>query len=103
MALIKVKVKNGKHKTGRNLDTGTKLRRFAKRHGMRHDWHEPDEQGVTAKVVGSKLDNAMGDEPYVMPWNGRVYEMVVCLKGPKGNTLNVNLATVLALAAGNSR
>jgi hypothetical protein len=26
--------------------------------GMRHDWHEPDERGVTARVTGADFDNA---------------------------------------------
>jgi hypothetical protein len=30
----------------------------------RPDMHEPDEQGVSAIVTGTHLDNAMGDDPY---------------------------------------
>jgi hypothetical protein len=29
---------------------------FARRMGVRPDWHEPDEQGLTARVEGTPLD-----------------------------------------------
>jgi len=46
------------------------LKRFHDKHGLRPDWHEPDEQDVYAEVVGSQLDNAMGDHPWVVSdWN----------------------------------
>lgn len=34
------------------------LERFRRTHGIRSDWHEPDEQDITATVIGHNLDNA---------------------------------------------
>jgi len=34
------------------------LRRLAQRLGVREDWHEPDEQCLTARVEGKSFDNA---------------------------------------------
>lgn len=34
------------------------LRAFARAAGVADDWHEPDQQEVTAEVIGDKLDNA---------------------------------------------
>jgi hypothetical protein len=36
------------------------LEEFRQAYGIRNDWHEPDEQGITAYVLGDHLDNAMG-------------------------------------------
>lgn len=35
---------------------------FAKALGVRHDWHEPDEQGVTVAFGGLNFDNAMRNQ-----------------------------------------
>ena len=56
--------------------------------GVRMDWHEPDEQGLTAKVVGKTFDNAGFDD-----------EKHVELK-QDGNTYRVNLACLLSWASG---
>jgi hypothetical protein len=34
------------------------LRKLAQRLGVRPDWHEPDEQCLTARVEGKSFDNA---------------------------------------------
>ena len=62
---------------------------LARRLGMREDWHEPDEQGVTVEVRGSKFDNAgVGDEFTVILWQ-------------EGKPIaEINLATLLAFASG---
>lgn len=31
---------------------------FQRTHGLRYDWHEPDEQNITARVEGVSFDNA---------------------------------------------
>lgn len=55
--------------------------------GVRHDWHEPDEEGLTATVVGKHFDNAgCGDEQHVI------------LKKDDKEIGRVNLATLCALA-----
>lgn len=75
------------------------LRAFAKKHGLRGDWHEPDEQGVSARVVGSKLDNAFGSEiaPAGSPMS-EFQEFVVILKQEDGEELKINLANLLSMA-----
>ena len=45
--------------TARIISTREQLRQFATHHGLRPDWHEPDEQGITAEVRGQGLDNAL--------------------------------------------
>lgn len=43
-----------------NLNNRSDLQAFAAVNGLRNDWHEPDEQGISARIVGGHLDNAMG-------------------------------------------
>lgn len=60
----------------------------------RPDMHEPDEQGISATVVGQKLDNAHGA-------GVQSGELVVILtkEGDDGKTvLPINLATLIAMA-----
>jgi hypothetical protein len=54
---------------------------------VRHDWHEPDEQEITATVVGAKFDNA-----------GLDHEKTVVLKIDRKVVGRINLATLCALA-----
>jgi hypothetical protein len=61
----------------------------------REDMHEPDEQDISAVVVGDNLDNAFGK--YVSP-DGKYQEFVVVLKNGKDGMLAVNLASLIALA-----
>lgn len=70
------------------------LAAFAVAHRMRDDWHEPDEQGVAAHVVGTRLDNAFGPDPT----SANTGELRVVLTGPHGSVV-ANLADVLAWAA----
>ena len=74
------------------MGTAKVLAEFAKAHGLADDWHAPD--GVTAKVVGRVLDNTCGDFPDTY---NQVEEVVVLRS--EHETVFVNLATVLALAA----
>lgn len=57
--------------------------------GVRPDWHEPDEQEVTAHVVGAEFDNA-----------GTPGEMTVVLRQNKKVVGEVNLASLFAWATG---
>lgn len=34
------------------------FRAFKREYGLRDDWHEPDEQGIDAKVMGAHFDNS---------------------------------------------
>lgn len=56
----------------------------------KEDMHEPDEQDVSAKVVGDGLNNAFGN-------SGECQEMVVVFRKGK-KEYRVNLATLIALA-----
>lgn len=80
-------------------NTAEKLVKWARDHKVRDDWHEPDEQGLSARVVGQKLDNAFGDSGFVLDDDVDPVEMLVILRDGEGKTLRVNLASVLALAA----
>jgi len=73
-----------------------KLQAFQTATNIRDDWHEPDNQQVTAVVTGNHLDNAMGD-------TGRCGEFVVRLSVDGVEICVVNLATLLAAAAQCSR
>lgn len=42
------------------INSAADLEMFRGAHRMRLDWHEPDEQGIGAYVIGNQLDNAMG-------------------------------------------
>jgi len=81
---------------------------FAEANGLRPDWHEPDEQGVKATLVGDHLDNAfgnyIGNDPGL---NGLNQEFVVCLQIVREDDTSqdyeqsgydINLADLLALA-----
>jgi hypothetical protein len=62
--------------------------------GVRHDWHEPDNNDVSAFVVGDHLDNAMGSR-------GDAHgERVVKITKGDEVVAAVNLATLLAFACG---
>lgn len=62
--------------------------------GLRLDWHEPDEQGVTAEFEAGEFDNAM-----VLPGS----ESGVYLLHEGRRVAYVNLALLFALANGHYR
>lgn len=71
--------------------------------GVRSDWHEPDEQGVTAVVKGDDLDNAGfwpqdEEEDEGRPEWG-YGELYVELRKDDVPVAAVNLATLLSWAA----
>lgn len=78
------------------------LEMFRKRYEMRYDWHEPDEQGIGARIIGTHLDNAMGS---TTRHEGKEYsEFNIVLTMEMGATETrdvavVNLATLLSWAA----
>lgn len=81
--------------------------------GVRMDWHEPDEQGITARVEGTPLDfdNAMGcawynvwkpgDEPraelHVILSRKEIDEQGIARRGP--DIACINLANLCAWAS----
>lgn len=65
--------------------------------GCRCDMHEPDEQNITARVVGDHLDNAFGEDVRVSAVVEGYQEFVVVLR--RGAAVECfNLATLIALA-----
>lgn len=81
----------------RRIDSREDLRAFARQHGLRTDWHEPDEQEVHARIDGTEFDNA----GYWPRQQGRAahVEMHVILSVAGHDIAAVNLATLLAWAA----
>lgn len=89
------------------LDEDGALKAFARDQGLSGDWHEPDECGVNARIIGTHLDNAMGSQA-----GRRVSEeghdftefnIVLTLKDEGAEPRDagvINLATLLSLAAG---
>lgn len=88
------------------------LAKFANSHNLRNDWYKPDEQGVSARVVGHVFDNVYiasgtnfplteGGIARIVTLNDEVSgypDMHLVLTGPKGNEI-VNLAVLCSLAA----
>jgi hypothetical protein len=69
--------------------------------GCRPDMHEPDEQELTARVVGWKFDNASGEDINVQAIDQGWQELVVILKRYVDGDVKIahfNLATLIALA-----
>lgn len=81
----------------KRINTRKELVDLAKELGVSHDWHEPDEQGITVEVHGNHFDNAgfwpAGD------FNNNS-EKYVFIKKDGHPMAAVNLATLFAWAAG---
>ena len=83
------------------VQTGADLFSIAEQLGVRPDWHEPDQQKVTARVLGTSFDNAgfWPREAYdALPISST--EMYVELLQDGRVIAQVNLATLFALACG---
>lgn len=91
----------------RNLrtDTRAQLQHLAHTLGVRRNWHEPDEQEVTAAVHGTDLDNAGfwghdGHGKLVTYGDPPRQELWVELFRDGEPVAEINLATLLAFATG---
>lgn len=92
----------------REIKTRAELVQLAKDLGVRPDWHEPDEQDVTAEIYGNayNFDNAMGPGEFYGQHNERAELHVVLrhyndtMDGPGEKIAVVNLATLFAWATG---
>lgn len=95
----------------RRIDTRTELIGLARELGVRPDWHEPDEQEVTAQVHGANFDNAgfWGTSELAhrarlntqgIEFSDASLEMWVTLYRDNVPVAEINLATLFALAAG---
>ncbi len=76
----------------------TRLVKFADKHHLRLDWHEPDEQAIDARFTGWNLDNAMGNDPLHNCGEMTVIVRHLDANGNEDDRLEINLATLLALA-----
>lgn len=83
------------------IRTKAELVALADELGVRPDWHEPDEQNVTATTGGVTFDNAgFWDQDY-RSFDGVSYtERYVTLKKNGRPVARVNLATLFAWATG---
>ena len=90
------------------IQTKEELRELAKKLGVRQDWHEPDNQEVTAEVRGTRFDNAgfyglsfeahnLTEKLKADSLTTSVEQYVVLRQGDKV-VAQVNLATLFALA-----
>jgi hypothetical protein len=90
------------------IGTRDELAALARRLRVRSDWHEPDEQGVTAEVRGQSFDNAgfwgIADEADMLARHGhsgaQAVEQYVVLSQGGLPVAEVNLATLFAFATG---
>lgn len=80
------------------VSTRKQLQEVARKLGVRPDWHEPDEQRVTATVSGDHLDNAgFWGDGRTLPGATEYY--VTTYKDGEP-VADVNLATLFAWACG---
>ena len=84
------------------------LEMFRKRHGLRDNWHEPDERGISARIIGRHLDNAMGSTTRHehADWGGEFNVVLTSVEYDEESNEHtsrdlavVNLATLLSWAA----
>lgn len=95
--------------TMRKIETKAEFAEFAREIGMKSNWHEPDEQDITARVEGTSFDNA-GFWPrpdFVGTQSEIIREMHVIFSrdrddiegNPREDLAMVNLATLCAWAS----
>lgn len=85
-----------------SIHTAEQMAKLAHDLRVRPDWHEPDEQNVNARIIGTHLDNAMGSTTLPLPEddpnnpNGE-YNIVVTRDGT--DVAVINLASLLSWAS----
>lgn len=85
----------------RRITERSELVELAGELGVRVDWHEPDEQGVTASTHGVTFDNAgFWGKPYLSSFDGHEFteQYAVLYRGDEP-VAAVNLATLFAWAS----
>lgn len=89
-----------------DLADGHLLAEFAQEHGLRPDWHEPDERGVGARIIGTHLDNAFGAtagrRPAIDGHDFTEFNVILTVEDGDGDPQDagvVNLASLLSIAA----
>lgn len=91
----------------KEITTRAQLVELARQLGLRPDWHEPDEQGVTARVEGNNFDNAMSPGEWYAPGHAELHAIISAYDPdddedttePKEVAV-INLATLFAWACG---
>jgi hypothetical protein len=83
----------------KRIRTKKELVELARELGVRPDWHEPDEQGVSAVVYGQSFDNAgfWDDQRSAGLMHEEMYVILYVGGSPAAS---VNLATLFAWATG---
>lgn len=66
---------------------------------VRPDWHEPDEQDVGARIIGTHLDNAMGSTTRPIGIENEAGEFNVIITRRGEDVAVINLAHLLAWAS----
>lgn len=66
---------------------------------VRTDWHEPDEQGVSVRIRGNHLDNAMGSRMADVGPDNQSGEFNIVIQKDGRDRAVVNLATLLSWGA----
>jgi hypothetical protein len=92
----------GKEITPLRITDTEGLRNIAFNLGVSPDWHEPDEQGVTARVLGHSFDNTgcwpvENTSEHLSSTSGALEMYVELIKDHKV-VAHVNLATLFAMA-----
>lgn len=89
------------------INNKNELKELAKKIGTRNDWHEPDEQNLTAEFDGNSFDNAgfwgkafLENDTLSSTKRERtnMCEMFVTLKKDGKPIAEINLATLFAIA-----
>lgn len=85
--------------TIQRLDSVQSVQEFARHYGLRPDWHEPDEQDLTARTFGQSFDNAgfWGLERDVPDSYKEIYVVLYHMGRP---VAEANIATLFAMACG---
>jgi hypothetical protein len=84
------------------INSREELQALARRLRVRPDWHEPDGQGVTARVLGDDFDNAGFWGHYkgeLNTYGEGKQELWVEIRQDDVPVAEINLATLLAIAA----
>jgi hypothetical protein len=83
------------------INSKEELRKFANDNHLRYDWHEPDEQDISAEVFGRSFDNAgfWGMNSNVTDFIKEFYVVLFKLdQGERIPVAEVNLATLFSMA-----
>lgn len=81
------------------INSAADLEAFRSLRHLRNDWHEPDEQGITAYVIGNHLDNAMG--PTVEHGHGELNVVIATETDVEGAGTSFEKATFRPVAVVN--